>query len=63
MLLNTTISNQGSNKTRQQDDDNNRHPHQSFIYNTSLTDMLIYSRSGGVSVDHLSADENLLDFG
>ena len=32
-----------------EDNDNNRHPRQSFIYNTSFTDMLIYSRSPGIS--------------
>ena len=32
------------------DNDNNRHPRQSFIYNTSFTDMLIYGNSRGVSV-------------
>ena len=32
-----------------EDNDNSRHPRQSFIYNTSLTNMLIYIRSRGVS--------------
>ena len=35
--------------TRTKDNDNSRHPRQSFIYNTSLTNMLIYIRSRGVS--------------
>ena len=33
-----------ASNTRVEDNDNSRHPRQSFIYNTSLTDMLIYSR-------------------
>ena len=43
--LNLRLSN-----TLVEDNDNNRHPHQTFIYNTSLIDMLIYDHLRGVSV-------------
>ena len=46
--------------TRTKDNDNSRHPRQSFIYNTSLTDMLIYSRSRGVSTVSSLSFESLL---
>ena len=49
MLLNHYLISRPS-KTLAKDNDNNRHPRQSFIYNTSITDMLIYSNSRGVSV-------------
>ncbi|WP_277132895.1 MULTISPECIES: hypothetical protein [Bacteroides] len=45
-----------ASNTIAEDNDNDRHPRQSFIYNTSFTDMLIYSRSREVSaVSSLSA--------
>ena len=43
MLLHHYLPPKASN-TLVLDNDNNRHPRQSFIYNTSLPDMLIYSR-------------------
>ena len=43
------LSDLKASNTFKEDNDNNRHPRQSFIYNTSFTDMLIYSRSRGVS--------------
>ena len=48
--------------TRLKDNDNNRHPRQSFIYNTSLTDMLIYSYPRGVSVVSSLCRQKLLSF-
>ncbi|MBD3590558.1 hypothetical protein [Bacteroides sp. GM023] len=38
-----------ASNTFAKDNDIDRHSRQSFIYNTSLTDMLIYSRSREVS--------------
>lgn len=49
-------------KTFPKDNDNNRHPRQSFIYNTFLTDMLIYSRSRGVSAESSLFGRKLLIF-
>ena len=46
--------------TRTKDNDNSRHPRQSFIYNTSLTNMLIYIRSRGVSTVSSLSFESLL---
>ena len=37
--------------TRTKDNDNSRHPRQSFIYNTSFIDMLTYDHSRGISVE------------
>ena len=48
--------------TRLKDNDNNRHPRQSFIYNTSVTDMLIYSYPRGVSVVSSLCRQKLLSF-
>ena len=62
MLLNTNISEQGPSKTLQQDDDNNRHPRQSFIYNTSIKDMFIYHHARGISVESSLLYRKLLSF-
>ena len=43
------LSDLKASNTLTKDNDNSRHPRQSFIYNTSLTNMLIYIRSRGVS--------------
>jgi len=45
-------------KTFPKDNDNNRHPRQSFIYNTFLTDMLIYTVRVEYLLNHLSLVES-----
>lgn len=48
---------------RAKDNDNNRHPRQLVIYNTSLTDMLIHSYSREASVVSSLFAQKVLSFG